>query len=96
MRATLVVNGQPRVEVAYHHGPRLWALVANGRGVNFHRDGGLSVTGVPSSGGTTVCWGRMRERCERIDAEPAEWKPNGPVAWIRRVGPLMLRVGRDF
>lgn len=85
-------------------GPRLLAAGASPFGLNLHRDGGVSVSGLPRSGGTTVCWGRLRDRCERIDAEqedpeqPIQLAPNDRMQRTRVsiVGPFMVRIGRDF
>lgn len=85
-------------------GPRLISFgAAPGPGLNFHRQGttinGISLSGLPRSGGTTICWGKMRTRCESIDADPRrlQWRDSlDPDAWIRCVGPFMIRVGSDF
>lgn len=61
-----------------------------GYGFNVHRRGGVSITGIPSSGGTTLCWGRLRRRCEGLDLG------HSPDATIYTAGPLMLRIGPDF
>lgn len=69
-----------------------------GRGINFHRKGGVRFTGLPSTGGTTICWGRLRERCDGMDAEYYA-KTDILVSshtWVRCFGPIMIRVGRDF
>lgn len=83
--------------------PRLLIVGSDLFGVNFHRQGttinGISVSGLPRSGGTTVCWGRMRARCESIDADPRrlQWRDTlRPDAWIRCLGPVMVRIGSDF
>lgn len=87
--------------------PRLVSFGVTPFGLNLHRLGGLSLTGLPRSGGSTICWGKMRERCERIDGEQDE--PERPVQLVdvgeqTRVqrthvlifGRFMVRIGRDF
>jgi len=77
-----------------------WTLIiaAGGRGINLHRKGGLSLSGMPRSGGTTLCWGQLRKRCERMDSELREGccGHGRPDALVRCLGPFMLRVGSDF
>lgn len=64
-----------------------------GYGLNLHRRGGVSITGVPRSGGTTLCWGRLRRHCESIDRNPCA----GAIdATVLTRGPFMLRIGPDF
>jgi hypothetical protein len=59
-------------------------------GVNLHREGGLSITGLPASGGTTIAWGRLRSRTEEFDR-------SGPTdRRLISLGPVAVRVGRDF
>jgi hypothetical protein len=66
-------------------------------GLNLHRTGGLSVSGIPHRGGTTLCWGDLRRRCIEIDAEPQDWRDTPPPdTTIKTFGPLMLRVGSYF
>lgn len=84
--------------------PRLISVGATPYGVNLHRRGGISFSGLPGSGGTTICWGRMRERCARTDAEqedpeaPIQLAANNRVQRTRvsAFGPFMVRIGRDF
>jgi len=84
-------------------GPRLIAFGVFPFGLNLHREGGISVSGIPRSGGTTICWGKLRERCERIDgeqerAEPIQLAPTDRMqrTKVSSFGPFMIRVGRDF
>src|SRR4051794_29891538 len=84
-------------------GPRLIAFGASPFGLNLHREGGVSVSGLPPVGGTTVCWGKLRERCERIDGEqerdePLQLAPTDRMqrTRLRTFGPFMIRIGRDF
>lgn len=78
-------------------GPQLIALGATPFGLNLHRHGGISVSGLPRSGGTTVCWDRMRTRCEDRDRRRLQWRDSlDPDAWVRCFGPLMVRIGSDF
>ena len=78
-------------------------FVINGRGLNLHRTGGVSITGLPSRGGTSLMWGNLKRRCERTDAaqaieKPIQLAPNNQIqeTTVRILGPLMLRVGRSF
>jgi hypothetical protein len=84
-------------------GPRLITLGASPFSLNLHRQGAtinaISLSGLPRRGGTTVCWGRMRTRCEGIDRDPRrlQWRDSiEPDAWIRCFGPFMVRIGNDF
>lgn len=67
-------------------------------GLNLHRRGGISLTGVPAQGGSTVCWGRLRERLDGLDGQ--HFAQTGELlsarTWVRCFGPFMVRVGRDF
>jgi hypothetical protein len=107
MRLTL--EAMPR-----HGRPRRWGgfvqrnsgtFIASfeGRGINFHRKGGVSFTGIPQRGGTTIAWGRLRERCERMDAkQPDRIKTDLGIdnhmysTVVFTVGPFMVRVGYHF
>ena len=59
-------------------------------GLNLHRSGGISITGFPAKGGTTIAWGRLRARGDEMDRQ-------GGTERIRvALGPVAIRVGRDF
>jgi hypothetical protein len=79
-------------------GPRLISVGVTPFGLNLHRLGGISLTGLPRSGGTTVCWGGLRERCDRMDGEALARTGElvSDHTEVRCFGPLMIRVGRDF
>lgn len=76
----------PAVTVARRHPRILYLMLPSGRGVSFHRNGGISLPGVPSSGGTTICWGAVRRRIEE----------HGRDHRAIRLGPIAIFVGRDF
>lgn len=91
--------------------PRIIILAAGGKGINLHRAGGISISGVPAVGGTTLCWGELRQVVEEKDANPPmvvppldpamRGAPSKPVPYeidcdVRTFGPFMLRIGRDF
>lgn len=61
-------------------------------GVNLHRRGGLSLTGVPRSGGITVAWGELRRQGDEWDKAVAAFSDRRRVV----LGPVAIRVGRDF
>jgi hypothetical protein len=76
-------------------------FVVNGRGLTLHLTGGVSVTGLPSRGCTSLIWGSLKRRCECADgkqgtAKPVQLGPTNRIeeATVRTLGPLMLRVGR--
>lgn len=96
MKAVLHIDGRKVAEVATLRNERILALIFNGRGINLHRRGGISITGLPSRGGTTLCWGALRRRCEQIDSEPQDYRPSPPPDTLITHGPLMLRVGSYF
>jgi hypothetical protein len=69
------------------------AVYLRGRGftgVNLHRTGGVSITGIPGSGGTTVAWGRLRARGDHMDREGSTQRRRFAC------GPVAVRIGRDF
>ena len=96
MRLTLEAMpryGRPRRWEGFTHRNRGTVIFAvEGRGINFHRKGGVSFTGFPSTGGTTICWGRLRRKLERYDED----RGGRVKAWVRCYGPIMVRSGEDF
>ena len=56
-------------------------------GVNLHRHAGLSLSGLPQHGGTSLLWGRLGHRVAALSED---------TRWQRQVGPLIATAGRDF
>lgn len=59
---------------------------ATGYGVTLHRNGGVSLCGIPKSGGTTLAWGELKRRLDKDSRD----------VWTVQLGPVQLFVGRDF
>lgn len=81
-----------RLEVMGWRNPRIMsvAVFPSGIGLNLHRRGGISITGIPASGGTTICWGHLLRYCDERDRL---------VSTHRRridIGRVSIRIGRDF
>jgi hypothetical protein len=56
-------------------------------GLTFHKEGGLSVVGVPQVGGTTICWGtRLKQRMAAMAEDCV----------VYTLGPIRTYSGRDF
>lgn len=58
----------------------------NGLGLSFHRNGGISICGIPSSGGTTIAWGKCRERIGNLGRDHR----------VVNLGPVAIFIGSDF
>ena len=73
-------------------------VVVGGTGLNLHRRGGISLTGLPRSGGTSLLWGSLRADCAAKDHHAATVHPDLDYIQARvfTFGPFMVRVGRDF
>jgi hypothetical protein len=51
---------------AAHRGKgRVFITLSNGLGLTLHRNGGVSVCGMPRTGGTSILWGAVNERVKR-------------------------------
>lgn len=63
----------------------------SGLGLTLHRRGGITLVGIPRSGGTTVAWGRLDRRMREIIE-------SGPVCGGRRieVGRVSVYAGENF
>ena len=61
-------------------------LLPSGHGISFHRNGGISLCGIPSSGGMTIAWGNVRRRLRTL----------GRKRRAIELGPIGIYVGRDF
>lgn len=86
----------PRVLAFYNRTPRIISFSVGGVGLNLHRMGGVAITGLPRSGGSTICWGELRRRCERFDREFSRDEGPFPDAWVYTTGRFMIRIGKDF
>jgi hypothetical protein len=81
-------DGQTRQSVASVRINGGMALIATrpGLGITLHRYGGISFPGIPRMGGTSILWGKARERVERLGRDHAAF----------RLGPIGVFIGSDF
>lgn len=57
-----------------------------GLGLELHRDGGCSLTGVPPSGGTSIMWGKkLKTHMDKMEAQ-----------YVAELGPVRIYSGQDF
>jgi len=76
----------PMVTALRRGNGRLFLALPNGYGITLHRNGGVSFTGLPSSGGTSILWGACRERVRNL----------GKDHRAIELGPVGIYIGSDF
>jgi hypothetical protein len=57
-----------------------------GFGLSLHRHGGISLCGIPNSGGTSVLWGAANDRVKRLGKDHRAF----------HLGPIGIYIGSDF
>jgi hypothetical protein len=65
---------------------QIFLALPGGYGLTLHRNGGVSICGFPSSGGTTIAWGHVRHRLRTL----------GSKRRAIELGPVGIYIGRDF
>jgi hypothetical protein len=58
----------------------------SGYGISLHRHAGISLTGLPRSGGTSLLWGEANERVGLLGKDNRAF----------HFGPVGIYIGRDF
>lgn len=76
----------PVVTAVRRNRRQIFLALPGGYGFTLHRNGGVSIPGFPSSGGTTIAWGRVRHRLRTL----------GSKRRAIELGPIGIYIGRDF
>ena len=87
----LYLSGPPQGQrhlLAHLHrdGRRIIFAIASGFGLTLHRQAGISLPGIPRSGGTSVLWGKANDKVRRL----------GKDHRAIHLGPIGVYIGRDF
>jgi hypothetical protein len=69
-----------------HRGHVAFFAISSGLGLSLHRNGGISLSGVPRSGGTSILWGAVNDRVKRLGQHHRAF----------HLGPIGIYIGEDF
>jgi hypothetical protein len=74
------------VGALHRTGYSIWIAHRSGFGLTIHRDGGLSLSRIPRSGGTSILWGAANERVRTLGRDHRAF----------HFGSIGIYVGSDF